>query len=138
MLADSTGATTTFTKTSDLTTGLKYSFKVRAINAVDPSPFSEIVQIIAGTIPGKPATPTKYSASVDAIEIRWTEPDNGGSVITNYNVYWDNGVGDGNFILKGSSNGYETFTVTKTDDNLVAGRSYEFKVSAVNGVGEGP
>ena len=50
-LVDTTGNSLTYTKTTDLVAGNKYSFKVRAINAVGEGAFSEALSVIAGTIP---------------------------------------------------------------------------------------
>ena len=71
------------------------------------------------------------------IEIGWSEPYDGGSQITDYKVFWDQGVGNSVFTLKGTTDGYQTFTVTADDDGIVAGRAYSFKVSALNDIGEG-
>ena len=54
-------------------------------------------------------------------------------------MFWDKGLGNGVLSYKGSTGGYLTFTVPLGSDTdaLVAGRSYVFVISAVNGVGEG-
>ena len=70
--------------------------------------------------------PTKFSADINSIEIRWTAPENGGSAITDYKVYWDAGLT--NFVQLGTSNGFLSFiTATGT---LTGGTQYGFKVSA--------
>lgn len=141
IIASSTGNALTFTTSTSLVTGNSYSFLIRAVNAVGASAYSDQATVIAGTIPGKNPTPIKFSASTESIEIRWSEASDGGSIITDYNVFWDNGVDSSTFVLKGSTGGYLTFTVPLDGDSttvLIAGRTYSFKVSAVNGVGEGP
>lgn len=112
---------------------------MRALNAVGSSPFSDTLVVIAGTIPSKTPTPEKFYASVDSIEIRWSPPSDGGSTITDYRVFWDSGVGGNVFDFKASTGGYLAFTVpiNGSSETLIAGRSYQFKVSAVNDVGEG-
>lgn len=47
----------------------------------------------ASTTPSKViAIATDYQSEYQ-IDISWTEPENGGSVITDYKVYWDNASG---------------------------------------------
>jgi hypothetical protein len=60
LLEDSTANTLTFTKTTELVAGNVYSFKVRAINDVGEGQFSDILAVIAGTIPDKTPTPTLF------------------------------------------------------------------------------
>jgi hypothetical protein len=79
--------------------------------------------------------PYKYTAATTGIEIRWTVPESGGSVISDYKVYWDAGLS--NFVLLGTSSGFLSFTATSVH-GVVGGTAYSFKVSAVNDVGEGP
>jgi hypothetical protein len=77
------------------------------------------------------------TASRSSIQIQWTAPDNGGSAISNYHVYEAPGTTpaaqDFAFV---SDTGY-TLTYTKSI-GLVAGQTYNFKVLAVNLVGQGP
>ena len=138
LLVDSTGNSLTFTQSTDLQAGHSYSFKVRAVNAVGPSEFSDVLTVIAGTLPAKPPTPTKFSASVDEIEIRWAAASDGGSSITDYKVYWDSGLNNGVQVYAGNTDGYLTFAVTAVDDGIVGGETYVFTVSAVNAIDEGP
>ena len=84
---------------------------MRAINAVGASAYSQPISIIAGTIPGKALTPIKHSASVSLIEIRWDAANDGGSAITDYKVYWDSGLSNGEYVYKASTAGYQTFSV---------------------------
>jgi len=67
----------------------------------------------------------------------WTPPSNGGSVIIDYQIYWDNA--EGTYTLIAST----TFGATSYEkyidaDGSMAGRSYFFKVAAVNSIGAGP
>lgn len=61
-LAPSTGNLLTFTFSTGLVAGNKYSFKVRAKNHVGLSDFSNDAMVVAGLIPDKPLPPTKHSA----------------------------------------------------------------------------
>ena len=85
-----------------------------------------------GSAPTVPGAPTLSASSGNAVvHLTWTVPSDGGSPITNYKVY------------RGTSSGGETLlttlgNVTSFDDTAVAnGTTYYYKVSAVNGVGEG-
>ena len=78
--------TTSFTSTS-LSQGVPYQFKVEARNAYGYSEYSDIVTVLAADVPVQPVQPTTtWSQSPDVVIIAWTEPDNGGSPITGYNV----------------------------------------------------
>ena len=89
VIGASTGNALTFTTSTSLVAGNRYTFKIKAVNAVGESDYSDPITVIAGTIPGKALTPVKYSANKDLIEIRWDPPNDGGSVIKDYKVYWD-------------------------------------------------
>jgi hypothetical protein len=98
-----------YTIGAGLSAGTVYSFKVQAINAVGLSAYSNTAVVVAGLLPSKVSpAPTKYSATTTEIEIRWTAPNNGGSSITDYKVYWDSGLGN-TFSLLGTSSNYLYF-----------------------------
>jgi len=82
----------------------KYVFKVRAANAMGYGEFSDSVQftVRAPSAPGPPAVPTRGEATncgtVDSndaeVHIKWKAPvDNGGSPVTDYQLYLDDGLG---------------------------------------------
>ena len=83
----------------------------------------------SATVPGAPTL--SASAGNAVVHLSWTAPSDGGSPITNYKVY------------RATSSGAETLlttlgNVTSYDDTTVTnGTTYYYKVSAVNGVGEG-
>lgn len=80
-----------------------------------------------------PGVPTKITASVTEIYFSWTTPaDNGGTPITDFNVYWDEGTG-GSFEFVATSMNMLSYTKT----GLTAGGTYRFKVTALNAIGEG-
>jgi len=101
-LTASTGNLLTYTVSTGLVTGNSYSFKVRAKNFVGQSAYSEVLVVVAALLPGQPTAPTKFSASISQITIRWTKPDENGSTITKYNVYWNEGDGS-TFVKVGDS-----------------------------------
>jgi len=82
-------------------------------------------------LPGAPnVTATMNESSI--VTLTWPKPDDSGSPITGYKIY------------RGTSSGGETFlanTGTKEvyiDTATVAGTTYYYRVTAVNGQGEGP
>lgn len=121
---------------SDLTDGADYRFKIVAFNAVGDGAYSEQVSIVAATKPAAPTPPQLLSQSDEAISIQWVESplsDNGGSPILDYKIYYDNALGNNNFILLAASTTPDlTFTLT----SVTPGLSYRFKLSAVNIVDE--
>jgi hypothetical protein len=93
---------------------------------------SEATFIYAATEPNKPHSLAKVSADSSEISVDWLVPEeDGGSPIIAYQLYWDEGVSNGNYVLLDS---IETAAYTVT--GLDAGMLYSFKVSAVNVVGE--
>jgi titin len=121
-----------------LIAGASYRFQIQALNAVGESAFSDEIAIYAATVPGNPSAPTMVSQSETQISIQWTalpSGSDGGSPVTDYKVYWDNGEGLGNFYLKQATT---TPAMSFTATSLTAGTTYSFKIAAVNLVGEGP
>ena len=84
-----------------------------------------------GTVPQPPTGLAASAASSSQINLSWNAPsDNGGSAITNYNIY------------RGNSSGTETLlastgnVLTYTDTTVTSGQTYFYKVTAVNSIGE--
>jgi acid phosphatase type 7 len=79
-----------------------------------------------------PAAPALAATPGDAsVHLTWSAPPDGGSAITGYKVYRGTSAG-GETLLKSVGN------VTSTDDATAGnGTSYWYRVTAVNGVGEG-
>lgn len=62
---------------------------------------------------------------------------NGGSNITDYFVYWDRGVGDGNFHYLENTNGYLAYIVSSSKSAyFTGGLWYTFRVTTINAIGE--
>lgn len=112
--------------------GRQYRFQVRAINYCHPSQprlachgeFSPVAifTVRSPRVPLPPAAPTRDSttdAGSSEITVRWTRPiDNGGSVITQYKLYWDSGTGSDQIPHLGTG-------VTNTIDGAVAADAVE-------------
>ena len=116
--------------------GASYRFQIQALNAVGEGDLSDEIAIYAATVPGNPSAPTMVSQSETQISIQWTalpSGSDGGSPVTDYKVYWDNGESLGNFYLKQATT---TPAMSFTATSLTAGTFYSFKIAAVNLVGE--
>ncbi|HVL88359.1 MAG TPA: fibronectin type III domain-containing protein [Candidatus Thermoplasmatota archaeon] len=86
--------------------------------------------------PTAPTSPRDLSAAADynKVLLSWTEPaDDGASAIHSYHVH--RATGSGGFARVASVAASQR---SYTDNDVVAGTSYRYRVSAENGVGEGP
>jgi hypothetical protein len=68
-----------------LTKGKTYAFRVQARNSYGLSDPSSVLSVLAAQIPAIPSAPTTTVSGTNVI-VRWTAPDNGGSVITAYSI----------------------------------------------------
>ena len=131
VLLTTLGKITSFDDTS-VTNGTTYYYEVSALNSVGEGAQSNEASATPQGNATAPDAPTLSGSAGDAIvHLTWTTPSNGGSPISNYKVY------------RGSSSGGESLlttlgSVTSYDDTTVTNsNTYYYKVSAVNGVGEG-
>lgn len=117
---------------SGLQTGKLYDFRVRSINIVGLSQSSLISLFMAATVPLAPAAPTKLTADLTQITIKWLPPsDNGGSPLTGYIVLWNMG-GEGDTYFQTFSCDQDTFVYTRGGLSPYAGLPFKFEVIAVN------
>jgi hypothetical protein len=84
---------------------------------------------------GVPAAPLVQAlvdcANPNSIHISWSTPDNHGSMITGYNIYKSINGGPFNQIASVGAN------FNQYNDMISSGQSVQYKVTAVNAVGEG-
>jgi len=116
----------------NLSPGVKYSVRVKAINSVGISKVS--TALIVTTLPIAPSAPTavelKSITSTLAV-ITWKAPYNGGAKITDYQVKYSNDQGQTWMVAtKGTSS-----ATTLNIKGLKAKSTYWFVVSAKNSVG---
>lgn len=121
-----TQSTNTTFIVNGLTNGIKYTFMVRAVNINGSGPISNRISFI---YIAKPKTITHLSGNGEDAQVvlSWLAPENGGSVITDYQY----NINGGSWISTGSNSTSHTVT------GLTNGESYIFKVFAVNIIGNG-
>jgi len=111
---------------SGLTPGERYVFAVAAYSDVFESAKSNIIEIIAGTVPYKPDPITRSAASLTEIGISWSAPFNGDNAITAYIIESDGGSG-GSFSQIGTSG---AATISFLHTGLNNGQVYAYRVIA--------
>jgi hypothetical protein len=111
LLQDSTLGMNTYFIQNGLTNGVFYQFKVKASNYIGLSPFSSYINLIAASVPLEPLNLQIVLLTVDSVKFSWDEnPDNGGSLVKDYHIYWDEGNPDSSvtdFVLSDHSS-YQT------------------------------
>ncbi|SDN38171.1 Carboxypeptidase regulatory-like domain-containing protein [Cryobacterium flavum] len=114
-----------------LTRATAYTFDVSATNSVGTGPGSErsTVATTLATVPDAAAAPTLVQASVSALDVTWTAPNNGGSALTGYTVR----LFDGSTPVATKTT--EATTVSFT--GLTRGIAYTADVTAANTIGSG-
>ena len=116
--------------------GTTYKFRIVARNAINTSLFSETGSALAASAPAMPAKPTKKSANSSEIVIQWTAPDSRGSIVTNYEVYWDAGSGaTPRTLLTTTTNVVFEASTTFAVSDLNDGETYKFAIRAINNIG---
>lgn len=78
-----------FTMASDITTGEYYQFYVVSANSIGDSAQSEIIKIMAASAPTAPSVFATVAQSTTSITFNWSEPDNGGDPISDYEIDWN-------------------------------------------------
>jgi fibronectin type 3 domain-containing protein len=120
-----------------VTNGITYHYRIAAINAIGEGPMSDIVNATpqVGIVHIVPSAPLNLEVDGGTYEIvlTWDAPeDNGGAIITHYNIY--RGTSSGSEVLIETINN----TLLFTDTTASQGITYYYQVSAINAVGEGP
>jgi hypothetical protein len=108
-----------------------------AHNAIGYGIPSTHIEIMPATTPGAPNQPTLTALTSTSIQISWTFDSalNGGTPITDYSVYWDQGQGGESFVAAESTGLWGTFTTV--DGTVQSGLTYSFWITAHNYIGEG-
>ena len=124
LFGDTNALTATVT---GLNNGTEYHFGVKAVNFVGTSAFSSA----SATTHSVPGAPSLTAVAGDAkVVLTWTEPANGGSAITGYEIWYKSAGTD--WTLFG-----DVSILTATVTGLTNGTEYEFRIAAENAVGVG-
>ena len=134
--AADTGTTTSATVTG-LTNGTTYHVQARAANSRGDGPWSPSVSAVpAVQPPGAPTSPNLQKLTEVFVWFSWTAPaDNGGAVITDYDVRYssDSGASWAEWDPMNTSSG-----TSMNISRLPGGRSYVMQARAENSAGAGP
>jgi prepilin-type N-terminal cleavage/methylation domain-containing protein len=123
-----TGSADTTFVVSDLTNGVPHTFTVTAVHTTGPGPASDPV---TATPAGAPNTPlASASAGNQAVTVSWNTPGDNGSPIVGYVVEIRSGGGEWTSV---PHTGTDTSVIV---EGLVNGTTYQFRVAAVNAVGQ--
>jgi subtilisin len=116
-----------------LTNGTTYTFTVRATNAVGTGPASTSASATPVPLPDAPRNLSAKSSPGGGVSLSWLAPiSNGGSAITNYQIYRSTTSGTETFLFAvGNVAGWVDSAASK-------GVRYYYVISAVNTFGEGP
>ena len=116
----------------DLVAGMEYYYAVSAVNSMGESVRSDVVMMQANSAPTAPRN-LDLDAGNATVSLSWDEPTStGGSPVTGYKIY--RGTSADSLTLLTTVG----LVTTYTDDTVVNGQAYYYKVSAVNALGEGP
>jgi hypothetical protein len=105
-----------------------------AINDVGASEFSEELDaIMPADLPTPPLSPILISSTSSTIHFEWFDPiSNGGTPVSDYQIYWDNGTGNQFDLLTETTLGMNSYF---QQAGLTAGIYYSYKIRAINHVG---
>jgi len=125
------GNETTYYNDTGLTNGQRYYYRVSAVNGIGEGELSEEVSAVPLSVPSAPQNLVARWGD-GYVVLTWEAPaDDGGSPIIGYRIY--RGTSSGNVALLTTVGNVLTYN----DTGLTNGQTYYYRVSAVNGVGEG-
>jgi fibronectin type 3 domain-containing protein len=117
----------------DVTNGVTYYYAVLARNAFGDGPLGTVVDVTPLGPPGAPGS-LVYDVGDENVTLRWSAPsEDGGARVAAYNVF--RGEGPGALELVGELDPTVTVYV---DEDVSAGTTYRYALTAVNTAGEGP
>lgn len=131
--------TPTFTAAQGVVRSLTYRFRYRARNCKGWGPFSDELYVLAVSNPSAPPSVQRVSSDSTQITLKlFPTNDNGGSVVTDYELYRNDGTFGSVYVpVTGYSyvvNGF-TYQVVVADEQMIAGRFYQFVFRTKNILG---
>jgi fibronectin type 3 domain-containing protein len=114
----------------DVVVTYTYLYQVSAVNAQGEGARSQAVSVQMGVVPSEPLNLTAIAGN-GTVSLAWEEPSDPGLAITNYRVY--RGMTPEELLVLTTLGNVLVYT----DDDVVNGVAYHYKVSAINSVGEG-
>ena len=96
---------------------------------------TRVLYLSGPTVPGAPTGLTATANGTTTIDLTWTAPSDGGSVITGYKIEVSSDGGASWANLEGGNTGTSSTTYSHT--GLDAGDTRHYRVSAINSVGTG-
>jgi hypothetical protein len=131
--------TTSLVTSPSIVQGTTYGFRYRARNIYGWSDWSPTTYILAARVPDAPPKPEFVSATDNSISLQlYPSPDFGGSTVTRYELWMDQGSEDSEYSQVSS---YVATSLTMTHsvqwptDSIVTGQVYSFKFLAENSKG---
>ena len=126
-----TGTSRTYSKSSGVTPGELYHFKVLAINLVGSSSLSDPVSRLAASIPNPPVNLQILSQSTSTISFSWEEAsNNGGSPVTDYQILWNGGSGTIYSVHVPSTGLLDPLQYTLSGSDIEADKDYLIQIKA--------
>ena len=113
------------------TSGTTYYYRILAVTAIGEGPLMEPVMVTAGGVPAQ-VTDVTITTGNNMVTLTWTAPDDGGSPITQYVIL--RGIFETGLAEIGRVEGT---VLTYSDDTAENGKSYFYKVYALNAIGGG-
>ncbi|HEV2193363.1 MAG TPA: fibronectin type III domain-containing protein [Nitrosopumilaceae archaeon] len=136
VLAANTANTTTSYSHTGLIPSTAYTYRVSAINAIGtstPSTEASATTQALATVPAAPTGLTATAVSTTRINLSWTAPSTGGSPITGYKIEIKIPPGDYTILAANTAN----TTTSYSHAGLTTGKTYIYRVSAINSIGTG-
>ncbi|MEM3342043.1 MAG: fibronectin type III domain-containing protein, partial [Thermoplasmata archaeon] len=133
-LINETGNTTSYLD-NDLTNGVRYYYRVSALNARGEGTSTQVISAVPCTVPSAPreVAAVAQSGQNPSIRISWSNPtSDGGSSIFNFTVFRGTDVSNLSPVVNTSS-----WTTNWVDYEIVNGTLYFYAVAAVNTAGTG-
>ncbi|KAK9824568.1 hypothetical protein WJX72_011385 [[Myrmecia] bisecta] len=120
-------------KVTKLQNGTRYTARVKAVNEIGESGWSEEAAFATqASVPAAPDPPRLVAASPASITLRWSEPADNGCPISAYRLERSDSQ-RGDFVCIYNGPGLEFLT-----EGLQAGFTYRFRLAAINDEGSSP